>query len=122
MLALSYSLRWRSERQEDNREGRTELPTQSASAMLRRLHWQHKHIYAVSGRHVTTVSKMIDLSHIHLIIKGNQLQEKKYRGHRVSRGRLVSSSSLTSVHVKHVRTHTHTHTHTHVEWKSGRTE
>lgn len=39
--------------------------------------------------YITVVSKMINLSHIHFIIKGNQLQEKKYRRQRVSRARLV---------------------------------
>lgn len=41
------------------------------------------HVYVVSGTQITVVSKVINLSHIHFITKGNQLQEKKYMGQLV---------------------------------------
>lgn len=38
------------------------------------------HVYVVSGTQTTVVSKVINLSHIHFITKGNQLQEKSIWG------------------------------------------
>lgn len=88
VAACGLLTRWSGSSSHSSRAGRDGLLGYPQRSQMRMQRWGGStcggmNVYVVSGTQITVVSKVINLSHIHLITKGNQLQEKKYMGQLV---------------------------------------